>query len=211
MSQELHAAILDGDLKRAVAETEKAVAKKTNPLELVQNYMITAMNEVGRRFQCEEFFVPEMLLSARAMKACLAIVRPLLTTSGEQPAGRVVIGTIKGDLHDIGKNLVASMLEGGGFEVLDLGTDVTAERFVAAVNETSPDLLCLSALLTVTMPAMKTTIEALEQAGIRQRVKILVGGAPITQHFADQIGADGYGENAVVAVSLVRKLMQCLK
>jgi 5-methyltetrahydrofolate--homocysteine methyltransferase len=211
MSQAIQAAILDGDLKRAVAETERAVAAGIDAVELVQQYMITAMNEVGRRFQCEEFFVPEMLLAARAMKGCLAIIRPLLTTSSAQSAGRVVIGTVKGDLHDIGKNLVASMLEGGGFEVLDLGTDVAAQRFVAAVNEATPDLLCLSALLTVTMPAMKTTLEALEQSGIRRQVKVLIGGAPVTQHFADQIGADGYGENAVVAVSLARKLIQVSK
>ncbi len=207
MSKELYDAILAGDMKGAVAATEKALSEKVDPLELVQKYMVVAMDEVGRRFECEEYFVPEMLISARAMKASLALVRPQLTASGAQPAGRVVIGTVKGDLHDIGKNIVASMLEGGGFEVFDLGADVTPERFVNAVSEKQPHLVCLSALLTVTMLSMKTIIEALQQAGVRPQVKVLIGGAPITQQFADQIGADGYGENAASAVTLARRMM----
>jgi len=148
-----------------------------------------------------------MLISARAMKGCLQILRPRLAAQGSKPVGRVVIGTVKGDLHDIGKNLVASMLEGGGFEVIDLGTDVTPEKFVEVVKEQNPNLICLSALLTVTMPSMKSTIDALKQAGVRDRVKVLIGGAPITQNFADQIGADGYGENAASAVNLARSFM----
>ena len=207
MSKELYEAILAGNMKGAIAATEKALAEKADPLELVQRYMIPAMDEVGRRFECEEYFVPEMLISARAMKSSLMMVRPMLTASGAQPAGRVIIGTVKGDLHDIGKNIVASMLEGGGFEVVDLGADVAPDKFVTAVKEKNPDLVCLSALLTVTMPSMKTTIDALQLAGLRQQVKVLIGGAPITQHFADQIGADGYGENAASAVTLARKLM----
>jgi 5-methyltetrahydrofolate--homocysteine methyltransferase len=208
MSKELYDAILAGNMKGAVAATEKALAEKTNPMDLVQKFMVPAMDEVGRRFECEEYFVPEMLISARAMKASLQMVRPLLTASGAQPAGRVIIGTVKGDLHDIGKNIVASMLEGGGFEVIDLGADVAPEKFVAATKEKQPHLVCLSALLTVTMPSMKTTIDALAQAGVRQQVKVLIGGAPITQQYADQIGADGYGENAASAVTLARRLMQ---
>ena len=207
MSKELYDAILDGDTKRALAATEKALAENADALDLVQKFMIPAMAEVGSRFECEEYFVPEMLISARAMKAALATLRPRLAAQGAKPVGRVLIGTVKGDLHDIGKNLVASMLEGGGFEVIDLGTDVAPEKFVAEVKEKNPNLICLSALLTVTMPSMKSTIDALQQAGVRQQVKVLIGGAPITQNFADQIGADGYGENAASAVNLARKFI----
>jgi 5-methyltetrahydrofolate--homocysteine methyltransferase len=157
-------------------------------------------------FECEEYYVPELLLSARAMKAALDPLRPLLAAAGTQAAGKVVIGTARGDLHDIGKNLVASLLEGGGFEIVDLGTDVAPEKFVEAVRATGAGLVAISALLTTTMPGMKNTIEALRQAGIRDQVKVMVGGAPVTQQFAEQIGADGYGENASAAVSLARKL-----
>lgn len=203
---ELHAAVVDGDAKRAVAVTEQALAEHIDPEELVTKYMIPAMDEVGRRFECEEYFVPELLLSARAMKGSLALLRPLLAARGTEPVGRVVIGTVKGDLHDIGKNLVASMLEGGGFEVIDLGADVSPQRFVEAVRTSGAHLVCLSALLTVTMGSMKTTIDALKDAGVRDRVKVLVGGAPVTQQFADEIGADGYGVNASVAVALARQM-----
>jgi len=203
----LYEAILNGDSKASVALTEEAIAEKTDPMELVTKHMIPAMDEVGRRFECSEYFVPELLLSARAMKGALELIRPLLAASGVQPLGRVVIGTVKGDLHDIGKNLVSSMLEGSGFEVRDLGTDVSPERFVQAVEETQAQVVCLSALLTVTMTSMKTTIKALENAGLRKRVKVLVGGAPVTSQYAQQIGADGYGENANTAVSLARKIM----
>ena len=207
MSKEVYDAIIDGDTKRAIAATDKALAENANPLDLVQKFMIPAMAEVGKRFECEEYFVPEMLISARAMKGCLEILRPRLAAQGSKPVGRVVIGTVKGDLHDIGKNLVASMLEGGGFEVIDLGTDVAPEKFVEVVKEKNPNLICLSALLTVTMPSMKSTIDALKQAGVRQQVKVLIGGAPITQNFANQIGADGYGENAASAVNIARGFM----
>lgn len=205
---ELHQAILNGDAKRAVAVTELALADHADPSELVTRYMIPAMDEVGRRFECEEYFVPELLLSARAMKGSLALLRPLLAARGAEPVGRVVIGTVKGDLHDIGKNLVASMLEGGGFEVIDLGADVSPQRFVEAVQSSGATLVCLSALLTVTMPSMKTTIQALQDAGMRGQVKVLVGGAPVTPQFAAEIGADGYGVNASVAVALARQMSQ---
>lgn len=204
--KKLHDAILEGDAKTAVAVTKEALAENTDPMELVTNYMVPAMDEVGRRFECEEYFVPELLIAARAMKGSLELIRPLLAERGEQPVGRVVIGTVKGDLHDIGKNLVASMLEGGGFEVIDLGADVAPEKFVAAAKEKGANLVALSALLTVTMPSMKTTIAALELAGIREKVKVMIGGAPVTQQYADEIGADGYSENASSAVALARRL-----
>jgi 5-methyltetrahydrofolate--homocysteine methyltransferase len=204
----LYKAILNGDLKTAVAVTREALAERVDPVELVNGHMVPAMDEAGRRFECEEYFVPELLLAARAMKGSLELIRPFLAAKGAQPAGRVVIGTVKGDLHDIGKNLVASMLEGGGFEVIDLGADVAPEKFAAAVKERDAHIVCLSALLTVTMPAMKTTLEALQSTGVRDRVKVLIGGAPVTQRYADEIGADGYGENATVAVSLARRLIR---
>jgi len=169
--------------------------------------MIPAMDEVGRLFECEEYFVPELLLAGRAMKAALEYLRPLLAASGAKPMGKVIIGTVKGDLHDIGKNLVAAMLEGAGFEVTDLGTDVSPEKFVEAVGTKGANIVCLSALLTVTMPAMKTTVEALRTAGVRDKVKVMIGGAPVTDQYAREIGADSYSENASAAVGSARKLV----
>jgi len=201
----LHEAILSGDAKTAREVTERALGASADPLRLVNELMIPAMDEVGRRFECNEYFVPELLISARAMKSALELIRPLLLARGDQPAGRVAIGTVKGDLHDIGKNLVAAMLEGGGFEVIDLGVNVSPEQFVAAVKEKNANVVAMSALLTTTMPSMKTTIEALKQAGVRDRVKVLIGGAPITQKYAEEIGADGYSDNAPSAVGLAKK------
>ena len=205
--EKLHEAVIEGDWKAAAAATEAAIAAGVTPLTIVTGCLVPAMDEVGRRFECEEYFVPEMLLSARAMKASMQIVRPLLVATGAQPIGRVVIGTVKGDLHDIGKNLVASMLEGGGFEVIDLGADVSPENFIKAVSTGNANLVALSALLTVTMPAMKTIVDAFGSAELRDKVKIMVGGAPVTQQYADAIGADGYGESAGAAVALARKLV----
>ena len=202
----LHEAVLNGDAKSAKAATEQALAAGLEPLKIVQDSMVPAMAEVGRRFESNEYFVPELLLSARAMKAGLELIRPLLAAGGVQPVGRVVLGTVKGDLHDIGKNLVGAMLEGGGYEVIDLGVNVDPEKFIAIVKEKKANIVAMSALLTTTMPAMKTTIDAIKQAGIRDQVKILIGGAPITQKFAEEIGADGYSENAAGAVTLARKL-----
>jgi len=202
----LYDAILHGDAKTAAAVTQEAIAEKIDPGLLISDTMIPAMDEVGRLHECGEYFVPDLLLSGRAMKAALDLLRPLLAESGAEPAGRVVIGTVKGDLHDIGKNLVASMLEGGGFEVTDLGVDVSAEKFIAAVQEKRPHVVCLSALLTVSMPAMKTIIDSMKEAGVRDCVKVLVGGAPVTPEYARKIGADGYGENASVAVSIARQV-----
>jgi 5-methyltetrahydrofolate--homocysteine methyltransferase len=202
----LYDAILNGNSKAAAEATRLELESGTPALELVQKTMGPAMDEVGRLFECEEYFVPELLLAARAMKSALDIVRPLLAAGGGPAAGRVVIGTVKGDLHDIGKNIVASMLEGAGFEVCDIGVDAPPERFVQAAREKQAKLVCLSSLLTVTMASMKATVAALRQAGLPGNVRILVGGAPVTQEFADEIGADGYGANAAAAVPLARKL-----
>jgi corrinoid protein of di/trimethylamine methyltransferase len=204
---ELYDAILTGNAKRAEEVTKAALAAKVDPTELVRKYMIPAMDEVGKRFECSEYFVPELLIAARAMKTSLELITPLLAEAGAEPVGRVVIGTVQGDLHDIGKNLVASMLEGGGFQVIDLGVDVPPQRFVEAAKEKDGTIVALSALLTTTMTMMKTVIDALEKAGIRNKTKVIIGGAPITQQYADQIGADGYSDNASAAVSLARKMV----
>jgi corrinoid protein of di/trimethylamine methyltransferase len=203
--KELYEAVVSGNAKATQAITQQALADGVDPLKLVNEYMVPAMDEVGRRFEANEYFVPELLISARAMKAALELIRPLLTARGDKPVGRVAIGTVKGDLHDIGKNLVASLLEGGGFEVIDLGVNVTPEKFIETVNTKQANIVAMSALLTTTMPSMKTTIDALKQAGVRSKVKVLIGGAPITQKYAEEIGADGYSENAVGAVALAKK------
>lgn len=205
--EKLYTAVLDGDAKSAAALTAQALEAGTEPLSLVTGAMVPAMDEAGRRFEAEDYFVPELLLAARAMKASMVLIRPLLIASGAKSAGCVAVGTVKGDLHDIGKNLVASMLEGGGFDVIDLGADVAPEKFIEAVKEKGATVVCLSALLTVTMPAMKTTIEALKAAGVRNNIKILVGGAPVTAQYATEIGADGFGENANSAVALTRRML----
>jgi len=201
----LRNAVITGDAIASRTLTEQALANGADPLGLVNGELVPAMDEVGRRFESNEYFVPELLIAARAMKAALELIRPLLVARGDQPAGRVVIGTVKGDLHDIGKNLVVSLLEGGGFEVIDLGVNVPPENFVSALREKDVKILAMSALLTTTMPAMKSTIDALKQAGVRQSIKVLVGGAAVTQQYADEIGADGYSENAVGAVALAKR------
>lgn len=206
-SEELYEAVLSGNAKAAHAVTQAALEAGIAPMTLITGSMVPAMDEVGRLFEAEEYFVPELLLAGRAMRSALELLRPLMIASGEKLSTRVVIGTVKGDLHDIGKNIVGSMLEGSGFEVIDLGTDVSPEKFVTAVEERDPQVICMSALLTVTMPAMKTTIDALKTAGLRTRVKVLIGGAPVTLQYAKEIGADGYSENANGAVGLVRNLI----
>jgi 5-methyltetrahydrofolate--homocysteine methyltransferase len=205
--ERIYEAILNGNDKVAVEATREALDDGTHPQELIDRGMIPAMAEVGQRFEEEVYFVPELLLSARAMKGALALLRPLLAESGGKAVGSVVIGTVQGDLHDIGKNLVAAMLEGAGFEVVDLGTDVSPEQFVNAAKEREACLVGLSALLTVTMPSMRSTVDALEEAGLRDRVKVLVGGAPLSQDYAEEIGADGYADNATAAVRLAQKLI----
>jgi 5-methyltetrahydrofolate--homocysteine methyltransferase len=205
--KKLYDAVLNGNFKIAKELTQQALDAGIDPQVLVQEQMIPAMDEVGRRYEANEYFVPELLISARAMKASLELIRPLLTAQGAEPAGRVAIGTVKGDLHDIGKNLVAAMLEGAGFEVIDLGVDVSPDKFIAAVNERNAGVVAMSALLTTTMNSMKTTVEAIKAAGVRGKVKIMIGGAPVTQKYADEIGADGYSSNANSAVALARKLV----
>ncbi len=200
--------MIAGEANTVRTLTEQALRDGYDPLKLVNEFMVPAMDEVGRRFECNEYFVPELLLSARAMKSALELVRPLLSARGAEPVARVAIGTVKGDLHDIGKNLVAALLEGGGFEVIDLGVNVAPEKFIATVKEKNATIIAMSALLTTTMPAMKTTIDALKEAGVRDRVKVLVGGAPITQKFADEIGADGFSDNAVGAVAVAKQSVQ---
>lgn len=206
--QPLHQAILTGDAKTARALTDQALAAGVPALNLVNGAMVPAMAEVGRRYEAEEYFVPDLLLAARAMKAALEPLRPLLAAGGVPRAGRVVIGTVKGDLHEIGKNLVAAMLEGSGFEVFDLGVDVAPERFAREVAEKQADIVAMSALLTTTMNSMRATIETLRTAGVRDRVKVLIGGAPVSQKFADDIGADGYTDNAVGVVALAKRVLQ---
>jgi corrinoid protein of di/trimethylamine methyltransferase len=204
--QDLYDAILTGNAKKAETTTREALAAGIEPGELVSRYMIPAMDEVGKRFECNEYFVPELLIAARAMKSSLTLITPLLADAGASRTGRVVIGTVQGDLHDIGKNLVASMLEGGGFEVIDLGVDVPPQKFVEAAQEKDGSIVALSALLTTTMTMMKTVIDSLEKAGVRGKTKVMIGGAPITQQYAEEIGADGYSDNASAAVALARKL-----
>ncbi len=203
----LFQAIMDGNAEAAVAATNAAIANQIVPQDLINGQMIRAMSEVGRRFQDGKAFVPQLLMAGRAMKAALELLKPMLAGTASTSVGKVVIGTVKGDLHDIGKNLVASMLEGCGFEVVNIGIDVSADAFIQAVKENQPDILCMSALLTTTMGYMKEVIDALEAAGIRQQVKVMVGGAPVTQGFADEIGADGYSDNANSAVTVAKQLL----
>ena len=200
-------AVLEGDMPGARTGVQAALDAGLAPITILNDGMIAAMAEVGKRFEEGDYYVPEMLISARAMQAGLALLKPRLQSGGDQPAGTVLIGTVKGDVHDIGKNLVALMLEGAGFEVRDLGVDVPAEKVVEAVRTGGANILALSALLTTTMPYMKTTIDAIRQAGLRDTIKIMVGGAPVTAEYASQIGADGYSPDASRAVRLAHTLM----
>ena len=203
----LYEAIVAGKLEPAVEITRQAIAEGIAPQMIINNYMIKAMGEVGQRFQDGKAFVPQLLMAGRAMKGALELLKPLLAGSASTTIGKIVIGTVKGDLHDIGKNLVASMLEGCGFEVINIGIDVTCDKFVEAVKENHADILCMSALLTTTMTYMKEVIQALEEAGIRNQVKVMIGGAPVSQGFADEIGADGYSDNANTAVAVAKELI----
>jgi 5-methyltetrahydrofolate--homocysteine methyltransferase len=204
----IYNAILEGDVTGTQNGVQTALAADLNPGDILGEGMITAMKEVGKRFEEGEYYVPEMLVAARAMQAGLSLLKPSLSGCGVKSAGRVAIGTVKGDLHDIGKNLVTLMLEGAGFEVTDLGVDVPPEKFIEVLSHGNVDIVALSALLTTTMQQMKTTIEAIRQAGLRDQVKIIVGGAPVTQDFADQIGADGFSTDASSAPALVEFLLQ---
>lgn len=210
MNHNLHAmvaAVLEGDRAGVEAEVQKALGMGVAPRQVLENGLVGAMRVVGERFECGEIYVPEMLVSARAMQAGLALVKPSLVNEGVKLAGLAVIGTVEGDMHDIGKNLVGMMLEGAGFEVVDLGVDVSADRFTAAVMEYRPQILGLSALLTTTMLRMRDTVEALEKSGLRRSVKVIVGGAPVTTEYAAEIGADGTAPDASRAVTLVKSLI----
>ena len=199
--------VLDGDQHMVVAGVQSALEQGIPPEVILKNSMVSAMGEVGRLFEDGEYFVPEMLVAARAMQAGLALLKPHLAQADVASSGKVVIGTVKGDLHDIGKNLVSMMLEGAAFEIVDLGSDVSPEKFVEAVKNSGAQILAMSALLTTTMPNMKVTLEALRAAGVRDRVKVMVGGAPVTDSYAKEIGADGYAADASKAVSLARSLL----
>ena len=200
-------AIRDGDAEKAVAAAREALEAGAAPIRIVSEGISPAMTAVGKLFEEGDCFVPELLMAARATKEVFELLRPLLSQTGVKPVARVVLGTVKGDMHDIGKNLVGALLEGGGFEVVDLGVDVPPARFVAAIEEHRPELVGLSALLTTTMPGMKTTLDAVQAAGLRERVKVMVGGAPVTEGFARSIGADGHADNAASAVDLARRLI----
>lgn len=204
---QLYEAIIKGNLPKATETTRLALEQKTDPQIIINEYMSKAMEEVGKRFEEGKAFVPELLMAARAMKGALELLKPLLAGNNLSRLGVVVIGTVKGDLHDIGKNLVASMLEGCGFEVINLGVDISSEKFIKSVIDNKADILCLSALLTTTMNYMGEIVNAFEDAGIRKEVKIMIGGAPITSGFAQEIRADGYSSNANAAVTLAKQLI----
>jgi 5-methyltetrahydrofolate--homocysteine methyltransferase len=203
----LYDAIVAGDASRAPGLVQQALDSGLPAPQILIEAMISAMNHVGKMFEEGEFFIPEMLIAARAMQAGLAVLKPHLMQADVKATGRVVAGTVKGDLHDIGKNLVCMLLEGAGFEIIDLGTDVVPEKFVEVVKEGKADIVALSALLTTTMPNMKVTIEALKSTGVREKAKVIIGGAPVTQAYADQIGADGFAPDASRAVALAKSLM----
>lgn len=205
--ESLYEAILKGKLDVAKAVTTEAIAENVDPQLIINEYMSRAMEDIGKRFEEGKAFVPELLMAARAMKGALDLLKPLMKGAASHRLGKVVIGTVKGDLHDIGKNLVASMLEGCGFEVINLGTDISSEKFITAIKENQAQILCLSALLTTTMNYMQEVIDALEKTGIRQEVKVMIGGAPVSESFARQIGADGYSDNANAAVTLAKLLL----
>jgi 5-methyltetrahydrofolate--homocysteine methyltransferase len=205
--ESIYQAVLDGDAGGAQAGVKAALGAGLTADAILKDGLIAAMGEVGRLFEENEYFVPEMLVSARAMQSGLSLLKPLLAESGAEPAGKIIMGTVKGDLHDIGKNLVSMMLEGAGFEVVDLGTDVAPDKFMKAVHEHQPQLIGMSALLTTTMPSMSGTIKALQEAGLRDKVKVMIGGAPVTDGYAKQIGADGYSPDASSAVRLAKSLL----
>lgn len=205
--QNLFEAVLEGNFEGVKANVQSALDAELDPNTILNDGMIAAMREVGVRFEAGEYYVPEMLIAARAMQSGMAILKPHLQQEEKKSSGRVVMGTVKGDLHDIGKNLVGLMLEGAGYEIIDLGVDVPAEDFVKKAMELKPDVIGMSALLTTTMPSMKTTLDALDAAGLRRDIKVIVGGAPVTETYAQQIEADGFALDASRAVNLVNDLL----
>jgi Predicted cobalamin binding protein len=204
---EIYNNILDGQRTKIADNVRAALAAGVNPETILNEGMVAAMSEVGKLFEEGEYFVPEMLVSARAMQEGLSVLKPVLVQQDVKAAGKIVIGTVQGDLHDIGKNLVAMMLEGAAFEVVDLGTDVAPDKFVSAIESSGAQIVAMSALLTTTMGNMKTIIDAIQAAGLRGKVKIMVGGAPLSTQYANQIGADGYSQDASQAVALAKSLM----
>lgn len=205
---QLYDAILNGKLEEGIAVTKTAIHEGTDPQIIINDYMVKAMEEIGARFESGKAFVPNLLMSARAMKGVLNLLKPLLTTGTTTSAGTIVIGTVKGDLHDIGKNLVASMLEGCGFEVINLGVDVSSDQFVEAARKHHADIVCMSALLTTTMNYMQEVTAAIQASDLVLKPRVMVGGAPLTEAFATEIGADGYSSNANGAVILARRLIR---
>ncbi len=205
--QALAEAVIKGQKEEAERLTQEAIDEGVKPSEIINDGLIAGMSVVGEKFKNNEYYVPEVLIAARAMQSSMAKVKPLLTEGEMESKGKVAIGTVKGDLHDIGKNLVAMMLEGGGYEVVDLEVDVAPEQFVSACSEQGCNVVALSALLTTTMPSMKDTIDALKEAGLRDDVKVIIGGAPVTQSYADEIGADGYAPDAASAVDKLNELL----
>lgn len=204
---ELSGALISGKAPQVKAFVQQALEEGVSPQQILSEGLIAGMSVVGTKFKNNEFYVPEVLIAARAMKSGMELLKPRLAASGVEPIAKALIGTVEGDQHDIGKNLVAMMLEGAGFEVIDLGVNVSAQKFISAINETGAKVLCMSALLTTTMPAMSKTIKAMEEAGIRDKVIVMVGGAPVTQSYADEIGANGYSPDAASAVDKARELL----
>ncbi len=202
----IYKGILDGDQQSVAMNVQSALVGGFTPADILRSGLVAAMDEIGRRFEAGEYYVPEMLVAARAMQKGLKVLKPHLVQSGVKMTGKVVIGTVAGDLHDVGKNLVGMMLEGAGFEVIDLGTDVKPEGFIAAVPAHAPDIIGMSALLTTTMPNMLSTLQGLEKAGLRKQVRVMVGGAPVTEDYAAKIGADGFAADASLAVKLALSL-----
>ena len=203
----IYDAVLEGNMPETTAGVQTALENSVGAALILHEALIPAMSEVGRLFEEGEYFVPEMLIAARAMQAGLKILKPLLVEENVQFSGKIAIGTVKGDLHDIGKNLVAMMLEGAGFEIIDLGTDVSPEKFIESITNDNVDIVAMSALLTTTMPSMAATIQAINEAGLRDEVKVIIGGAPVTTDYADSIGADGYAPDASQAATLAKLLM----
>jgi len=205
--QDLAQSIIAGNLEQVKSQVNSLISSGTDPLTIINDGLIAGMNVVGARFKAGDMFVPEVLMCAKSMSAGLELVKPLIADKKVESQGKILLGTVKGDLHDIGKNLVAMMMESGGLEVINLGIDIAPEKFVAAVREHQPQIVAMSALLTTTMPYMKDTIEMLEEEGLRDQVKVIVGGAPVTQEFANSIGADGYAPDAASATDLCKELL----
>jgi len=205
--QQLSKIVIEGENEKAPGMVQKALDQGLPPVEILDNGLLVGMNEVSTRFEQEEMFVPEVLLAAKAMHDGLEVLRPHLVKTGAKPTGKIVLGTVKGDIHDIGKNLVGMMCEGAGFEVINLGFDVEPEKFVEAVKENQPDIVGMSAMLTTTMIAMGYTIKALKEAGLRDTVKVIIGGSPVDSEIVERIGADGYAYNSPTAVVLAKRLM----